>query len=320
MGEADRYQEYRRDRRRFTLGQPGNALFNLVALNMVCFFLLLLSRVFYISTHSGQRITDVDALNWFALPANIVSLTERPWTILTFMFMQGGNDPFPLFIAMIGSMLWLWVFALILQDLSGNRFIFPVYIYGSLLGAVLYLIAANILPAARQHTKELFLSGSQLGTAAIAVAVTTLSPQYRIFRNLGSGIPIWVLTVIFFAFNFISLFRFDNANSFAMLGAAVAGFIFVYLLRKNKDISIWMHNAYNWCLNLFNPNKNNTADRQRIKEKIFYGDGSRQPFNKKANVTQQRVDEILDKINQRGYHFLTDEEKNILKRASEEDL
>jgi len=37
-------------------------------------------------------------------------------------------------------------------------------------------------------------------------------------------------------------------------------------------------------------------------------------------VTQQRIDEILDKINQKGYHFLTDEEKELLKRASEEDL
>ena len=34
---------------------------------------------------------------------------------------------------------------------------------------------------------------------------------------------------------------------------------------------------------------------------------------------QQRVDEILDKINQRGYHFLTEEEKEILKKAAEKD-
>jgi hypothetical protein len=32
------------------------------------------------------------------------------------------------------------------------------------------------------------------------------------------------------------------------------------------------------------------------------------------------VDEILDKINQRGYDRLTDEEKELLRRASEEDL
>lgn len=79
-----------------------------------------------------------------------------------------------------------------------------------------------------------------------------------------------------------------------------------------------MINLYNWGSNLFNPNKK--APVNKIKEKVFYNTGSRKPFNKTANVTQQRIDEILDKISQQGYHFLTDEEKNILKRASEEEL
>ena len=30
MGELDRYQEYKKPKRRFTLGQPGNALFALL--------------------------------------------------------------------------------------------------------------------------------------------------------------------------------------------------------------------------------------------------------------------------------------------------
>ena len=55
MGESDRYQEYKRmARRRFTLGQPGNALFALFAINVVVFFIIILSRVFFLSTHQGQ--------------------------------------------------------------------------------------------------------------------------------------------------------------------------------------------------------------------------------------------------------------------------
>ena len=38
-----------------------------------------------------------------------------------------------------------------------------------------------------------------------------------------------------------------------------------------------------------------------------------------TEVTQNRLDEILDKINQKGYHFLTDEEKSFLKKASEDE-
>jgi hypothetical protein len=45
------------------------------------------------------------------------------------------------------------------------------------------------------------------------------------------------------------------------------------------------------------------------------------PYTKTAtNVTQQRIDDILDKINQKGYNSLTQEEKDILSRASKDDL
>ncbi|MFX9123826.1 DUF6576 domain-containing protein [Acinetobacter baumannii] len=37
-------------------------------------------------------------------------------------------------------------------------------------------------------------------------------------------------------------------------------------------------------------------------------------------MSQQKLDEILDKIHTEGYHMLTDEEKEFLKRASKEEL
>jgi membrane associated rhomboid family serine protease len=320
MGESDRYQDYRLSRRRFTLGQPGNALFSILAVNLVFFFLILISRVFYLYTHQGKgmEVLDFDAIRWFALPASLTKLSESPWTLLTFMFSQGGMQPFALLITMLSTMLWLWAFGYILQDMSGNKFIFPIYIYGSLLGAVFYITAVYAIPQLRVFIGNGYLFGAQTGTAAIAMAVTTLQPNYRLFRNIGNGIPVWVLTGLFVFINLIYAFSLTNANSFAILGGALAGFLFIVLLRRGTDLSVWMINLYEWASNLFNPNKKNKVNP--VKEKVFYNAGSRQPYNKTANVTQQRVDEILDKISQKGFHFLTDEEKNILKRASEEDL
>lgn len=96
MGESDRYQEYKKiTRRRFTLGQPGNALFALFAINVVMFFIIVLTRVFFLSTHQGQGMEALEfsALRWFAMPASITHLSETPWTILTFMF-PGGHRYF----------------------------------------------------------------------------------------------------------------------------------------------------------------------------------------------------------------------------------
>jgi Rhomboid family len=321
MGESDRYQDYKLSKRRFTLGQPGNALFALLAANLVFFFLILLSRVFYLFAHQGSGVDAIsfDALEWFAMPAGLTALSEKPWTLLTFMFAQGGiQHPLLLLLTMLSTMLWLWVFAYILQDLSGNPFIVPVYIYGSLLGAVFFIAAANIITGARLNIGTTFLYGAQTGTVAIAMAVTTLSPRYRIFRNIGTGIPVWILAVFFVLLSLIRSLPGNIANCFAVLGSALAGYLFVSLLRKGKDLSLWMHNLYTWSGNLFNPNRQQNSSK--LKEKIFYNTGDRKPFSKTANVTQQRIDEILDKINQKGYHLLSDEEKTILKRAGEENI
>lgn len=319
MGESDRYQDYKIVKKRYTLGQPGNALFALFAVNVAAFFLILLANVFTQYTHQGQNaIQGETIMQWFALPAGFSSLAERPWTILTFMFAQGGNPPLSALLAMLGSMLWLWAFGYILQDLSGNRYIFPIYIYGSLLGAVFFLTASNTIPFFSQYKSQFILYSAQYGTTAIAIAVTTISPTYRIFRNLGNGIPVWVLTGLYLLVNLVYAFSGTSTVPFAVLGAALAGFGFIYFTRKGNDPGAWMHRFYNWISQLFSPAKQ--AAKNQVKEKVFYNTAGRKPFSKTSNVTQNRVDEILDKINQKGYQFLSEEEKNILKRASEEDI
>jgi len=320
MGIADRHIEYRDNprKRRFTIGQAGNALVALIVLNIVFFLLILIAKVFYLYTHQGADMSALkfDALKWFALPGELTTLSERPWTLLTFMFSHGGLEGFPLLLMMLSSMLWLYAFGYILQDMSGNRLIFPVYIYGSLAGALFFIVSAYAVPALSPHKATLILFGSGAGCTALAVAVTVLSPGYRIFRNIGTGIPIWTLTVIFLVVNAISAFGNNNATGFAILGGGVAGLLFTLLLQKGRDASLWMINSYHWFTDLFNPDKK--SRQPRIKEKVFYETGSRTPYQKTTNITQQRIDEILDKINQKGIHFLTEEEKNILKRASEE--
>lgn len=320
MGIADRYIEYRDNsrRRRFTFGQPGNALVAIVAVNIIFFLLILFSRVFHLYTHQGMGMQELDynGLEWFAMPGQLTRLSERPWTLLTFMFSHGGINTFSLLLTMLSNMLWLYAFGYILQDLSGNKLIFPVYIYGSLVGAIFFIVAAYTVPSLRAQLPTVYLWGSNTGSTALAVAVTTFSPGYKLFRNIGNGIPVWALTTLFLVFNLVSALGYNNAVSFAILGGALAGFLFVIFLRKGYDGSTWMNNAYDWFMNIFNPGKKNAGNP--VKEKVFYNTGNRTPYSKTANITQQRVDEILDKINQKGYHFLTEEEKNILKRASEE--
>ena len=152
---------------------------------------------------------------------------------------------------------------------------------------------------------------------AVAIATTTLSPDYRLFKMLNGGIPLWILTVLFVIIDFSG--SKGTAYDLAHLGGGLMGFLFVISLRKGYDWSRWMNQLYNWFVNLFNPEKP-VRKQEKIKEKVFYNTHGQQPFVKRPVITQERIDEILDKINQKGYTHLSEEEKTILKKARETDF
>lgn len=309
MGEADRYQEYRIKRQRFTLGQPGNALVWLFVLNAVFLLVLLLIRTSVAVNTNSDAAFYSEVLNWFQLPANLVWLSERPWTVLTYMFSDAS------LFRIISNMLWLWAFGSVLQALTGNKKLIPVYLYGGLFGAVFFIpIGSFTTPAGNETT--LWLLGANPAVMSVALAATMISPGYRFFSHINGGIPLWVITVVYGIIDLGSVSQLPVAYPASHAAGALAGFLFVLLLRKKRDAGAWMNNLYSRAINLFTPDQNKANDS--VKEKIFYNTGNRSPYNKTSNVTQQSVEEILDKLSQKGYSHLTKEEKEILRRASEE--
>ena len=135
---------------------------------------------------------------------------------------------------------------------------------------------------------------------------------------LSGGIPLWVLTLIYVVINVAGL-SYNPALYTAQLGGAAIGFAYISFLNRGRDIGNWMNRLYDWFFNLFNPDIAE-ARRQRDRENVFYDTGGKKPFRKKPNLNQQRIDEILDKINTSGIYSLTQEEKDLLKRAGEEEL
>lgn len=310
MGEADRYQEYKIRKRQFTLGQPGNALVWLFAFNVIFYLVLLTIKTGLSVNEQSQNVFYTQVVNWFQLPASLPKLGERLWTVLTYMF-----SDVVLFRA-ISNMLWLWAFGSILQNLTGNKKLIPVYLYGGLAGALFFILAGNLIPANKTAIDTNNLLGANASVMAVAVAATMIAPDYRFFRHIRGGIPIWVLTVLYIVIDLAGVASQNTTHAIAHIGGGVAGLLFVLLLRRQVDMSNWMNNLYSWFVDLFNPNKKKKS--YSVKEKVFYNAGNRKPFSKTSNVTEQRIDEILDKINQKGYKYLTDEEKAILKKAGEE--
>ncbi len=298
--------------RNILLGQDNNALVFLFAINSLVFVLINFIRIVYFLSDIPLEFFNKQILDWFTLSPVPEVFFSRPWTILTTMFTHLSIWQ------LISTLLWLWAFGYILQDLAGNSKLLPIYLYGGFVGAVVFLLTNNLFPVLERNilTTPAMLGGGS-AVMAVAVATTTLAPDYRIFPLINGGIPLWVLTLVFVAIDFATLSGGNAGIGAAHLAGGAMGFFFVKQLQKGNDWSTWMNTMVDWLDNLFNPEKK--KEQQKQSEKHFYR-ANRKPYEKIANITQQKLDDILDKINQHGYAFLTDEEKAFLKRASDQDL
>lgn len=287
------------------LGQDNNALTWLIIINAVAFVILNFIKIIYHTTEIPISRFNTEILYWVTLPADPGTLLLRPWTILTHMFVQLEV------LDLIGNLLWLWAFGYIMQDLTGNQKLAPIYLYGGLAGVICFQLSVNLVPAFRTAEP---LAGPGAALMAIAVAVTTFAPRYRLFTMLNGGIPLWVLTLLFIAVDYAGIASHSPGLAIAHLGGAAIGFVYVKQLQRGRDWGQWMSTSTTWIDNLFNPEKK----RLKPSKQTHFYKATRAPYQKTSHITQQRVDDLLDKINQHGYARLTDEEKSFLKRASED--
>src|SRR5258706_6568451 len=113
-------------RKRMNLGQDGNSLMQLLIINAIVFVTLKFIYIIYLVTQLNPQAYYTSVFDWFVLPADMEKLASRPWTILTYMFSDRHVFRF------ISNMFWLWSFGYILQDLTSNSKLVPIYIYGGI--------------------------------------------------------------------------------------------------------------------------------------------------------------------------------------------
>ena len=307
------YQE-QQYKQKITLGSSKNSLVTLIAICMVLFCGFQFMKAVWFFKYPKEvalAFYNKNVLSWFVLPADFDKMMSQPWSVLTYMFIHDT------FWRIFPNMLWLWCFGYIMQDMTGNRKLIPVFIYGSIGGAIAFMLAFNLIPSLQSQLPYATAVGGSAGVMAVAIVTTMVSPNYRIFPMIKGGIPLWVITILYVVSDLISISFSDTGHLIADIAGALTGYLFVFFLRLGFDWSEWMNNLFDWFSNLFNPDKPRKG--KHSKEELFYRSNI-SPYRKTMNLSQERIDEILDKINQQGYNFLTDEEKELLKRASKEDI
>jgi membrane associated rhomboid family serine protease len=297
-------------RKKILLGQDGNSLVFLVVFNVILYIVLSFVKILYQLNNSTEEVFKAQVLSWVSVPAQPAVFATRPWTLLSYMVSHFS------FWDMFSTMLWLWAFGYILQSLSGNRKLIPVYLYGGLAGSVIFLLSVNLIPPISENINSVYpLLGGGPAVMAVAVAATSLAPRYRIFPMIN--IPLWAFTAVFILIRISTVGAGNYGHAIALIAGGLMGFVFIWQLQKGNDWGQWMTDVVNWADDLFNPEKKHV--KYPVKNQLFYK-SNQKPFERTPHVTQQRIDDLLDKINFKGYHSLTDEEKDFLKKASREEF
>ena len=142
-------------------------------------------------------------------------------------------------------MIWLTAFGIVLQASSANKHLFPIYFYSGLLGGIVFCCLGGKVP----------LMGAGISVMAIAIAAMTLRPQYRLLKNIGGGIPLWVLVLGYLVLQAFSFKHVELAIVMAHLMGAASGYFYILLLNKGLDLGKWMHQLLHLMNNSLAPKK-----------------------------------------------------------------
>ena len=110
----------------------NNSLYKLIAINLLVFLVLLVSRVMLTITGFGDVYSA--GVSLFMMPASLTKLMSQPWAIFSYMFMHEG------IFHILFNMLFLFWFGQLVHQFLGSRKLANLYILGGLAGALFYVL------------------------------------------------------------------------------------------------------------------------------------------------------------------------------------
>jgi len=207
------------------LGADNNALIAVLSINLVVYALIGFLKVIYYLNSLPLEQFYTQIMQPSILASSPSEFLHQPWTLLTYYWVHDG------FWILLTNMIWLVAFGLILQEQSANKHIFPIYFYAGIVAGLSYIFLGAELP----------IMGAQVGVMAIVIATVRLAPKYRLLKNIGKGIPVWILAMVYLIFQIVSLQEDSLALIISYLAAATTGLLYIMLLNKGRDLGKWMH-------------------------------------------------------------------------------
>lgn len=303
--------EFSRQRSNLISNYGRNALIQLIVACGVCFILAYAMFVIFLVIAPDQKMLvngvqqTVSFHNSISAYIGIQSFSEflhKPWVLLTYPWAHQN------FLQLLSNMLWLYCFGSVIQSLVGYREIIPLFIIASLVSAVLFLAATALWPP---FSLSYYYNGALPGIMAFAIGAITLAPRFRFYLGERFAIPLWLVLAVFLLINTLNFAGSHYGMLLLCAAAALTGFGYIKLLQSGVRPGQRVYAALKGLQGSFTPNTMQASGGQQRRTQALH---TRKP--EPEQVTDERIDMLLDKINQKGYDSLTAEEKETLLKAS----
>ncbi len=292
-------------------GYKNNAVLQLIIFSGSAYLALAISWSIIMIVYSGSWTN----FNTYFLPnislGSVATFQHHWWTIFTYGWFQQPNS----FLELASGMLWLYCFGSVVQMLIGPKHVIPLYAYSLIAGGIFYM-AAQLLPGQLANIPISFLSG-RAGIIGMAVAAFTLTPNYKFYLTETFTIPLLVIFLLFCGLAVTTCYEpgigFSAPILLLNIGGSIMGFVYVKLTKAGYQPAGWAYSLAAAIEGSVTPKARPTLVRQKSIAGNTYS-----VYQPKQGISQRLIDEILDKINQKGYDSLSNEEREILQRAGRE--
>lgn len=226
-----------------------------------------------------------------------------PWQLITYQFMHAG------FMHLFFNMVFgLWMFGMEIEHIWGSRKFLYFYLMCGVVAGLFQLALAPILEPSQGIAPTVGASGAIYG---VLLAFGMLFPDRYIYLYFFVPVKAKYFIGGLIIIGVLAIGGAGNVANLAHLGGALAGYLYILYDRRRLPFAGVFER---WRGKMEQHAAEQQGDKEVVEAKFFDIREAQQKDEKRT--TQQRIDEILDKISRSGYQNLTDEEKKILFEAS----
>ncbi len=292
--------------------KASTILNKLMIINIVVFILInIINLIFWLFqiSNNPQGLPGISLITYYlSVPASLESLLMRPWTIITYMFLQED------FMHILFNMMVLYFGGRIFTEYMTEKKLLSTYLIGGLTGALFFIAAYNVFPVFQSTMSYTVALGSSASVLAVLIAIATYVPEYSVVLFLFGRVKLKYVALAVILIDLLSIAGGNSGGHIAHLGGAFWGFTYIRMMKKGKDFTL-NTDAMNFkkYFKFFTKQKKETSFG-------FNADNGRplsdDEYNSRKVVDQEKTDRILEKISRSGYGSLTKSEKEYLFQSS----